>query len=136
MFNRLAQTGKGLVMPRILYLDIIDTLRPDHMGCYGYKRDTTPNIDKIAAEGMVFENYYTSDAPCLPSRASLVSGMFGINSGMSARRRTDRLQVRAVRSQTGPKGTTCSTRCGKPGCASRRSVPSPKGIRRGGSTPG
>jgi len=68
-------------MPRILYLDI-DTLRPDHMGCYGYKRNTTPNLDKVAAEGMVFENYYCSDAPCLPSRAALVSGQFGIHSGI------------------------------------------------------
>ena len=68
-------------MPKILYLDI-DTLRPDHMGCYGYKRNTTPNLDKVAAEGMVFENYYCSDAPCLPSRAALVSGQFGIHNGI------------------------------------------------------
>ena len=66
---------------RILYIDI-DTLRPDHMGCYGYSRDTTPNLDKVAAEGMVFENYYCSDAPCLPSRAALVTGRFGIHTGM------------------------------------------------------
>ena len=66
---------------RILYLDI-DTLRPDHMGCYGYSRNTTPNLDKVAAEGIVFENYYCSDAPCLPSRAALISGKLGIHNGM------------------------------------------------------
>ncbi|MCL1787110.1 MAG: sulfatase-like hydrolase/transferase [Defluviitaleaceae bacterium] len=66
---------------RILYLDI-DTLRPDHMGCYGYSRNTTPNLDRIAAEGFVFDNYYTSDAPCLPSRAALNSGRFGIHTGI------------------------------------------------------
>ena len=65
---------------RILFLDI-DTLRPDHMGCYGYSRNTTPNLDQIALEGTTFHNYYCSDAPCLPSRASLVSGMFGIRNG-------------------------------------------------------
>ena len=32
---------------RIIYFDI-DTLRPDHLGCYGYHRNTSPNIDKIA----------------------------------------------------------------------------------------
>ncbi|MCL2059753.1 MAG: sulfatase [Oscillospiraceae bacterium] len=64
----------------ILFIDI-DTLRPDHMGCYGYKRNTTPNMDAIAREGVVFNNYYCSDAPCLPSRASLVSGMLGIRHG-------------------------------------------------------
>lgn len=65
---------------RILFFDI-DTLRKDHMSCYGYYRDTTPNIDKISEEGVRFENYYCSDAPCLPSRASLVRGMFGIRNG-------------------------------------------------------
>jgi choline-sulfatase len=63
---------------RILFLDL-DTLRPDHLGCYGYHRDTSPNLDRIAAEGVRFENYYCSDAPCLPSRAALVSGQFGIH---------------------------------------------------------
>ena len=66
---------------RILYLDL-DTLRPDHLGCYGYHRDTSPNIDKVAAEGTRFENYYVSDAPCLPSRAALFSATFGIHNGV------------------------------------------------------
>ena len=65
---------------RVLILDL-DTLRPDHLGCYGYHRNTSPNIDRIAADGVRFDNYYTSDAPCLPSRAALVSGMFGIHNG-------------------------------------------------------
>ena len=59
---------------RILFIDI-DTLRPDHMGCYGYSRNTTPNMDQVCREGIRFDQYYCSDAPCLPSRASLVSGM-------------------------------------------------------------
>jgi arylsulfatase A-like enzyme len=65
---------------RIMYIDI-DTLRPDHMGCYGYYRNTTPNIDKICADGVRFDKYYCADAPCLPSRANLISGMFGIRTG-------------------------------------------------------
>lgn len=66
---------------RIIYFDI-DTLRPDHLGCYGYHRNTSPNIDKIANEGTIFSECYTSDAPCLPSRASLFTGRFGIHSGI------------------------------------------------------
>lgn len=66
---------------RILYLDL-DTLRPDHLGCYGYHRNTSPNIDRIAAEGVRFDNYYCSDAPCLPSRAACFGGRFGIHSGV------------------------------------------------------
>lgn len=66
---------------RILYIDI-DTLRADHLGCYGYCRDTSPAIDRIAAEGVALEHCYVSDAPCLPSRASLHSGRFGIHNGV------------------------------------------------------
>lgn len=65
---------------KVLFVDI-DTLRPDHMSCYGYGRNTTPNIDQVAEEGIRFDNYYCSDAPCLPSRAALVSGNFGIKNG-------------------------------------------------------
>ncbi len=66
---------------RILFLDL-DTLRPDHLGCYGYHRDTSPNIDAIARGGVRFDQYYCSDAPCLPSRAALMSGRFGIHTGV------------------------------------------------------
>lgn len=66
---------------RILYLDC-DTLRPDHLGCYGYVRGTSPHIDRLAAEGVRFENVYASDAPCLPSRAALFMGRFGIHTGV------------------------------------------------------
>ena len=58
---------------RILMLDI-DTLRPDHMSCYGYNRATTPNLDAVCRDGVRFDRYYCSDAPCLPSRAALISG--------------------------------------------------------------
>jgi arylsulfatase A-like enzyme len=66
---------------RILYIDI-DTLRPDHLGCYGYHRNTSPNIDRIANEAVRFDRCYVSDAPCLPSRSSFFSGRFGIHTGV------------------------------------------------------
>ena len=65
---------------RVLFIDL-DTTRPDHLGCYGYHRDTSPNLDAIAREGVRFENYYSSDAPCLPARAALISGRHGIHTG-------------------------------------------------------
>ena len=66
---------------RILYIDI-DSLRADHLGCYGYKRNTSPNIDKIAGEGIRFDNCFASDTPCLPSRSSFFTGRFGIHTGV------------------------------------------------------
>ncbi|MGH8261773.1 MAG: sulfatase-like hydrolase/transferase, partial [Steroidobacteraceae bacterium] len=66
---------------RLLHIDI-DTLRADHLGCYGYHRRTSPNIDAVAADGIVFENVYASDTPCLPSRTALLTGRFGIRNGV------------------------------------------------------
>ena len=66
---------------RILYIDI-DTLRPDHLGCYGYHRNTSPNLDALAREGVLYENCYNTDAPCLPSRAALWSGRCGFHTGI------------------------------------------------------
>jgi arylsulfatase A-like enzyme len=66
---------------RILYIDI-DSLRPDHLGCYGYHRQTSPHIDSIARRGVRFDRCYTSDAPCLPSRTAFYSGRFGIQNGV------------------------------------------------------
>ncbi|MBT5829746.1 MAG: sulfatase [Candidatus Latescibacteria bacterium] len=66
---------------RIIYFDI-DSLRPDHLGCYGYDRPTSPTIDRLAKEGTRFTHYYCSDSPCMPSRHALISGRFGINNGV------------------------------------------------------
>ncbi len=66
---------------RILYVDI-DSQRPDHLGCYGYHRETSPNIDRIAAQGVRFNNCYATDVPCLPSRTALFSGRCGFHTGV------------------------------------------------------
>jgi choline-sulfatase len=66
---------------RILYVDC-DTLRPDHLGCYGYHRSTAPTVDALAAEGVRFTRCYASDVPCLPSRTALFSGRFGARTGV------------------------------------------------------
>ena len=66
---------------RILYFDI-DSLRADHLGCYGYHRATSPCIDRMAAQGVQFNGCHVSDAPCLPSRTALFSGRFGIHNGV------------------------------------------------------
>jgi arylsulfatase A-like enzyme len=66
---------------RIIYFDI-DSLRPDHVGCYGYNRPTLPAIDAVVADGIRFTHYYCADSPCLPSRHGLIPGRFGRNNGL------------------------------------------------------
>ena len=66
---------------RLLYIDI-DSLRPDHLGCYEYDRDTSPNIDAVARQGVRFDNCYITDGPCLPSRTAMWSGRSGFHTGV------------------------------------------------------
>ena len=59
---------------RNVILISIDTCRADHLGCYGYHKDTTPNIDKIAREGIIFKNAYSEVPITLPSHSSMLTG--------------------------------------------------------------
>ena len=54
----------------------IDTLRADHLGAYGYKRDTSPNIDKLAQDGVLFENAISQASWTLPSMISMFSSKY------------------------------------------------------------
>jgi arylsulfatase A-like enzyme len=52
----------------------IDTLRPDHLGSYGYSRDTSPYMDELAAEGTRFQDAWSPSPWTLPSHATMLSG--------------------------------------------------------------
>ena len=52
----------------------IDTCRADHLGCYGYPLDTTPNIDAIAGEGIVFEHALSPLPYTLPAHCTMLTG--------------------------------------------------------------
>jgi len=54
----------------------IDTLRADHLGCYGYKNIKTPNIDVLAREGALFEDVQVHTPATLPSHASIMTGLY------------------------------------------------------------
>lgn len=67
--------------PNIMLL-LIDTLRADHIGTYGYSRKTTPNIDSIAADGVVFESATSQEPHTVPSTASILTGLYPANHGV------------------------------------------------------
>jgi arylsulfatase A-like enzyme/Flp pilus assembly protein TadD len=60
----------------------IDTLRADHLGCYGYKQIKTPNIDALAADSSRFERAYTPVPVTLPSHAAMLTGTYPMLSGI------------------------------------------------------
>ena len=64
----------------------IDSLRSDHMSCYGYHRRTTPHIDKLADEGVIFLNNFSPNIPTTPGYASMLTGMDVINTQVVALR--------------------------------------------------
>lgn len=63
---------KAQEKPNILFI-AVDDLRPE-LNCYGQTQIISPNVDKLAAEGMSFSRAYCNQAICMPSRASLFSG--------------------------------------------------------------
>ncbi|MGH7859823.1 MAG: sulfatase, partial [Candidatus Binatia bacterium] len=60
--------------PNILVVSI-DSLRADHLGCYGYARDTTPNIDRLAAQGVLFGFTFAPTTWTLPSHLTLLTSL-------------------------------------------------------------
>jgi arylsulfatase A-like enzyme/Flp pilus assembly protein TadD len=60
----------------------IDTLRADHLGCYGYSKIRTPNIDALAADSARFERAYTPVPVTLPAHTVIFTGTYPMLSGM------------------------------------------------------
>jgi len=60
--------------PRSVVLITIDTLRADRLGCYGYERAVTPNIDALAGRGVLFERAFSTVPITMPSHTSLLTG--------------------------------------------------------------
>ena len=65
---------RGRKRPNIILLGI-DSLRRDHMSCYGYKRLTTPHIDRFAQDGVLFEQTFCPFVPTTSAYASMLTGM-------------------------------------------------------------
>jgi len=73
--------GAAKPQPNVVVITI-DTLRADHLGCYGYKQIRTPNIDALAAESARFERAYTPVPVTLPAHTAIFTGTYPTLSGM------------------------------------------------------
>ena len=81
-------------MPNLL-LVVLDSVRADHLGLYGYERSTSPHLDRLAEEAVVFENAVSQAPWTAPSVASLLTGLYpsvhGIDRGVRFVERDDGL---------------------------------------------
>jgi arylsulfatase A-like enzyme len=59
--------------PNILLIGV-DSLRADRLGCYGYRRLTSPHLDRLAAQGTLFEQYWSPHIPTTPGYGSMLTG--------------------------------------------------------------
>ena len=78
---RVSSAAAARSKPNILYL-MTDQHRADCLGCAGNKIIKTPNLDSIAADGVVFPNAYTSTPSCTPARAGILTGLSPWHHGM------------------------------------------------------
>ena len=67
--------GDAGELPNIVVVTV-DTLRVDHLSTYGYRRATSPHLDALAAEGVLFERSYSTSGTTLPSHLSIMTGLY------------------------------------------------------------
>ena len=69
--------------PNVLVI-VVDTLRADHVSSYGYARPTSPNLDRLAQQGVLFENATSTCSWSLPSHVSLLTGRYQFEHGVGS----------------------------------------------------
>jgi arylsulfatase A-like enzyme len=77
----LAQAASPAQKPNVVFI-LADDLGYTDLGCYGSRFYETPNIDRLAAQGLRFVNGYTCGPNCQPTRAALISGQYGPRTGI------------------------------------------------------
>jgi len=87
----LAGAGCAPSGPPDVLLVVVDTLRADHLGTYGFDAKVSPNVDALAARGVVFERAIAASARTTPSHASLMTSRFVAHHAVGERNGTTRL---------------------------------------------
>lgn len=78
-----AAISQAQAAPPNIVVIFADDLGYGDLGCYGHPSIRTPNLDRMAAEGMRFTDFYSAAEVCTPSRAGLLTGRYPVRSGMS-----------------------------------------------------
>ena len=92
LYSHFHRQRNGRGKPNVILISL-DTLRADHVGCYGHFRDCTPNLDRIAGEGVVFENAYAQAASTLPSHKSILTSLYPASLRSEGRSMLDKRRV-------------------------------------------
>src|SRR4051794_21388049 len=82
VFTFAAAVHAASKLPNIVII-LADDLGYGDLGCYGHPTIRTPNLDRMAAEGMRFTDFYVAACVCTPSRAALLTGRLPIRTGMA-----------------------------------------------------
>lgn len=79
--------SKNLPKPNILWI-VSEDNSASYLGCYGNKMATTPNLDKLASEGILYDNAFSSAPVCAPTRSTLITGIYATSMGTQHMRST------------------------------------------------
>jgi len=85
-----ACSGKPAAPPDVVLI-VMDTVRADHLGVYGYERPTTPGLDRAARNALIYDAAVATAPMTMPSVAALLTGRYGDRVGVSSHSRRDRL---------------------------------------------
>lgn len=85
LLERIATRARTIARPdapNIVYI-VMDTQRADRLGCYGYRRNVSPNIDALAERGTLFEDAFATSSWTWPSTASMLTGLLPDEHGVT-----------------------------------------------------
>jgi len=77
--------GSKRPIPNVILISI-DTLRADHLGCYGYEKATSPHLDDLAKESVVFRNFFAPSSATKPSHVSMLTSLYPLSHGVLSNR--------------------------------------------------
>ena len=96
LITALGASGEKTRPPNFLIL-FADDISASHLGCYGSRNpNTTPNIDRLAEEGIRFDNMFVTSATCAPARAELYTGLFPERNGVYRNHMSSKPRTKSV----------------------------------------